>query len=411
MMWGLIRDAARLDIIDLNYSYSSEKLGVLKHLTAEELPKKGVVIRIASFSLHLLWALVHPRRKEKARPLRPVVFFATSLNQRESLSPVAKHVGDAFLVCTHVRPGPRLDCDQEYSLALAYLSSLPFLPLVLRRLWKARGYTRESFFFWFDEYWLSYGHYLSARLWLRRLAPRSVVTANDHTMTPRTFALAARDEGIPTIYLQHGAGSTRNPPLAFDYALLDGRDSLGKFEEAGPAGTKVFLIGKPRSDANHQEINNSGKVERIGICTNFVDPLPRVEELCGRLRQDFGMMEFTIRPHPRDQRGVWGDIAHRYSMTLSDPRVESPFEFLKSMDAIIAGDSSIHVEAALMNTYPLFFDYPLNRRDTHDFQSAGLIEYASDVGEICRKVGATLPTQTGGTVEGEAVCRHRGHSV
>ena len=73
-------------------------------------------------------------------------------------------------------------------------------------------------------------------------------------------------------------------------------------------------------------------------------------------------------------------------MALSDPRAESPFEFLKSMDAIIAGDSSIHVEAALMNTYPLFFDFSLKRRDSHDFQRSGLVEYVSDVEEICTRV-------------------------
>jgi hypothetical protein len=386
MMWRLLKEAAGLDILDLNYSYSSEKLGLLKDLPGEELPRKGLLIRIVSFSLHLLWALVCPKRKLKRRPVRPVVFFASSLNQRDSISPVAGHVRDSVLVCTHIRPGARLDCDEDYSLARAYLLSLPFLPLVIKEFWRSRGYSRKSFFFWFDEYWLSYGHYLSARLWLRKVAPRAVVTANDHTMIPRTFASAAKGEGIPTIYLQHAACSTKHPPLTFDYALLDGRDTLGKYDITGPSGAKVFLIGKPRFDANYRDVNDSRKAQAIGICTNGIDPIVRVEQLCDRLRQELAMLDFTIRPHPGDSRKVWGDLAKRYSMALSDWRVESPFEFLKSMDVIIAGDSSIHVEAALMNTYPLFFDFSEKRWDPYDFQRAGLIDYVSDVDEISSRV-------------------------
>ena len=39
-----------------------------------------------------------------------------------------------------------------------------------------------------------------------------------------------------------------------------------------------------------------------------------------------------------------------------------------------------------MNTYPLFYDFSLNRADSYDFQLNGLIEYNSEVEQICRRI-------------------------
>ncbi len=385
MLWRLIRETAGQDIFDLCYSYSSEELGYLRRLSREELPRKGLLIRLASFAAHLLWSLVAPKRRGSSRD-GVLVFFFTSRNQRESLVPVARHLPNALHLSLHLRPGARLEAHEELPLARAYLASLPFLPLLVRELWRARGYRRASFSFWLDEYWLSYGFFLSTRLWLRKERPRGVVVSNDHTGLPRTFTMAARAEGIPTFYLQHGAGSTRNPPLAFDFALLDGRDSLEKFQAAGPSQTRVFLVGKPKSDESFSQINGRSRARSIGICTNYGDPLPRLEELCRGLRRRFPELSFRIRPHPRDRRPLWRDLSQRLDMPLSDAGEESSFEFLQAVDVVIAGDSSIHVEAALMNVHPLFFDYSREGTDTHDFQEVGLVEILSEVEDICERV-------------------------
>ena len=73
-------------------------------------------------------------------------------------------------------------------------------------------------------------------------------------------------------------------------------------------------------------------------------------------------------------------------MGFSDSKIESAFELLNRVDAIIAGDSNILLEAALMNVFPIFYDFAQTQLDWYGFQRNGLVKYCSEPQEVCRRL-------------------------
>ena len=200
--------------------------------------------------------------------------------------------------------------------------------------------------------------------------------ANDHNFAHRTIILAARREKIPVIYIQHASVSDEFPPLSMDYALLDGLDAATIYDQAGKSETKVFLIGMAKADRFFKDINRGTDIKTVGICTNLFDPPQRVDELCKALASNSLGVDLIFRPHPRDQRKQkWLEMTEQYHIRVSDSQVEDSFDFLKGVDTILAGNSNIHLEAALMNVYPIYYDFALDRRvEKYTFVSKGLCE-------------------------------------
>jgi hypothetical protein len=383
-MLRLLFDTIQLDLFDLNYAYSSENFNMLS-LPQSALPRPGVLIRIGAFFWYFLKSCIFSFRVKTSHYYKKgcVIFAFTSKNQRDSLQPISKHIGDSILLemdfFTRFKPNTNV----RFPIGWVYFVAIVFFPLVIFKLLISRGYKRKSFRYAFGMYWLTYGHYMVSRLWLRWVCPRGVVVANDHTMPCRVFVSAAKAEGIVTFYVQHASVQERFPPLSFDYALLEGQDALHKYEYAGETNTKIYLIGIPKADSHYNHLNSHPTVTSIGICTNRLDPIPRIEQLCHELRLNFPELDMIIRPHPRDQRGgLWAEFADKYKLKLSNSTLQVSFDFLKQVDAVIAGNSNILLEAASLNVFPLFYDFLQEHRVAYGFQKNGLVEYLSAPEEI-----------------------------
>jgi hypothetical protein len=253
----------------------------------------------------------------------------------------------------------------------------------LYKYFRSQGLLRRSFHYGFDSYLLVYGFYIVSRLWLRNVKPAGVVVSNDHGVITRSFTLAAKHMGISTFYLPHASITEKFPPLMFDYAFLDGLDALCKYESCGPSKTKIFLIGIPKLDPYINQLNHRPVVSTIGVCTNKFDAFERVEELCKMLRKSFPDISLFLRPHPGDTRRMeWKGLAENFDIHYSDSRVETSFEFLKGVDVILAGESNILLEAALINVLPIYYDFPRTHMDWYGFQRQGLVEYVSEIEEV-----------------------------
>jgi hypothetical protein len=240
-MLKLLNEAIKLDIFDLNYAYASDKFALCSRETYDT-RRIGMAWRIASFLGHFFEKAVDVKCLfKRGRRTDGVLLFAVTKNQRGSLVLLAEKIESAYLAGGSSFVS--LDVEERFPLLLAYLFSLAFFPAVLFHFWKSDGYRRKTFHFIFDQYWLTYGYYLIANLWLSRLEPKALVVSNDHNMPNRVVLKLAREKRIPSVYIQHASVTEKFPPLAFDYALLEGLDALQKYESAGYSSkTKVFLV-------------------------------------------------------------------------------------------------------------------------------------------------------------------------
>ncbi|MBU1858302.1 MAG: hypothetical protein KKC28_15090 [Verrucomicrobia bacterium] len=410
---SLFREASKLDIFDLAYEFSSESLNTLSSgywMKVNGLPRKGATVRIGIYFRHFYKSLIEYWHRRRTTMLPGgFVFFALSKNEIDSLKPVSARMPTAYLTGSNEAPFP-------FPFVWAYTLSCAYLPLVVNHFLKAKGYKKKSFGYIFDHYWLSYGLYITARMWFQRQRPRAVVLANHLYTYHRVLYKAARDEHIPAFYLQHASIPAIISPLQSDYALLEGRVALSRLAHAGMTPVRIFLIGMPKFDAYLRHINVQARVHSIGVCTNDLGPLLRTEQLLAQIRQEFTILPLILRPHNADLRvSEWQDLAGKYGVEFSDSRLELSFDFLRRVDSVIAGDSGILLEAALMDVLPLYYDFTERKLDWYGFQHYGLVEYFSEPQQVCRCIEELSRNKPSVRAKAKLYCatvgtRHDGHS-
>lgn len=376
---SLIRDATSINVFDVNYLYGSEKFNILRltHLL-------GLKRRSATRSTILFLKATATNIGRLALPSRErgaggAVGCIGTQNQSNVIVPLLENLPEARLI---VRGGVEMATTirrDPFPTGAAYLLSLPFLPHIARAYWRADGYRHSSFRYGFREYWLCYGTYIVWRLILRRLRPSLVIVANDISFAYRSLALAARHERISSVYIQHASVTDDFPPLEFDYALLEGIDALDKYGSTTPTPCKIFVLGMVKArKRNLRRLTGSSGVLRVGVCTNMLDPLRRVETVCSHLRASKDRnLHVCLRPHPRTSSSDLVRLRHvceRNEMRVSDPAQEDFFEFASSIDVLVAGDSNVHLEAAMMDVYPLYYDFSGQNLDTYGFVHHGLVD-------------------------------------
>lgn len=379
--------AWNIDLFDLNFSFGSEKMCRFNlNAPPSILTKKGYFIRCVAFFLHLIKSFHFKKLKQSYIPSRAVLFFVGSKNQKDSLYPLVEKLDNIYFV------GDPMFASHNFSLHWAYIMAIPFIPLTILRFSQACKYQKESFRFWADYYCLTYGYYIVVRLWLIKLKPKAIVFSNDHNMENRVVMKVAKELGISTVYLQHASIDDAFPPLFFDYALLDGMDALKKYVSIGESQTKVFLIGTPKFDTFFQSVKKTNCLNSVAICTNGLDNIQQIEQLCLELRQRFPKFLFRLRPHVGEKQrwDKWIRLAKKYDLKFSDSTIELSFDFIKQCDALIVGDSNILLEAAMMDIIPLYYDSNKTHLDIYGFLSNGLTEYYSEPREVCNRLTELL---------------------
>lgn len=216
------------------------------------------------------------------------------------------------------------------------------------------------------------GWYESAIQQLEYYRPRSILFTNDHTPANRSKMIVAKRLGIKTGYVQHACVRNDFGELLVDYAFLDGQDSIDKYaKHNGKFTSEIHLVGMPRFAANLPLRKERRQIKVIGIAYNTIDSIREIETLVSKLSE----YEIIIRPHPKDSRHI-----KQSSVKLSDATTENAFQFINNIDALIAGESSIHVEAILLNVPSFLFDFNKQSkiRDLYGFEKNGLIKRYTD---------------------------------
>lgn len=211
---------------------------------------------------------------------------------------------------------------------------------------------------------------------LRQYRPEAIVISNDHYPFVRALSVAARQLGIPTVYLQHASVKDDFPPLICDLSLLDGPDALAKYQyENKRLESMVLLVGSPKYDGTCALVNKSTVIRRLGISYSLYDDPKLVDGLSRKLVERFPEWTITVRPHPRDMRAFPG-TGNTSKIHFSNALEESALEFLSQQDAIISSDSAVHLEAVLLNVNSIFFPITMlrpSRMDSYGFVKSNLV--------------------------------------
>lgn len=300
-----------------------------------------------------------------------------SKNNRDSLQFLEKALDDAIFLALNeasqtLGPYSRLSFHQAWRF-------WPRIPGLIKGLYPFFG---SKIWRYWDEFVKAVGMEEVALKTLQKHRPKALVFSNDHTPKMRAFLWVGKKLGIPTIYIQHASISEYFPPLNFDLNLLEGEDCLLKYQQCGPIPGKVELIGMPKFDRFFPLRNTSDTVEKIGLCANIFDDIHRVERVAAQLLDNFPKCQITFRPHPRDERRF--DLPAAMRRSRSDQ--EGIFEFLQHQDLIIAGDTSTHLEAILLNVSSIYYKFNDRYSDYYGYVKNGLVEKAQSVQDLIAKI-------------------------
>jgi len=380
---SILKYACKLDLLDACYIYSSKEMNYYSLLKNKGmLPKRrGILVRyliaikicFTTFFKHRVICSINLNQSN-------IFFPFDTKNQEAAVFPVIENL-------YAIQPIKVQGSSIDPSVFRSRIVSLCFLFHALACRKRANCYQKKMMSYFFDQYLLCYGHYFNASLFFRRQRPSAVLLANDHSMTARVIALAARDAGIMTIYIQHASVSENFPPLLYDYAFLDGKDALRKYLSQGRTQTKIFLAGIPKMDSLINEYRPLHSVDTIGIAINLLDDLRKVICVVKVLRSKFQEKIIVLRPHPAlgSDLDMLRDICANLDVLLSDPHEEDVGDFLTRITLLISGESNIHLEATLLNKVSIY--YPFGERlDHYGFLEERLIFESHHLKELITEI-------------------------
>ena len=223
-----------------------------------------------------------------------------------------------------------------------------------------------------DAAFKAMGLYESSIAFLKKHQPRCITFSNDHVLEARAMMLAAKALKVPTFYIQHACVRNDFPPLKFSCSFLEGQDALDKYSKSGKVEGQVKLVGVPRIEPYLPQRRKHTAINKIAVCSNLLDSITAIEEVIDVLKTTFPNLQLTYRPHPNDKREVNVDAA----VLMSNSKKVNPFEFLLGQDLVIAGNTSIHYEAAMLNVLSIAykFDKDGKTEDMYGFVRNGLVK-------------------------------------
>ena len=305
----------------------------------------------------------------------PILFLANTKNNARALRPIYNSISDEANFID--------DPDEPYYFPLhriyadSWLFSYKSIWLYLNSNARERAVIRR----FFETFFTTIGLMKQAKRLLTHFSPRMVVMANDHSVIQKCFITLAGENSTDTMYLQHCSVTERFPALQFTYSFLDGEESWDKYRNIGETKGTIYVSGSPRFDCLAEYKREKTESNKLGLAINEEDNEELVKNLCLRLHES-GIEEIVLRPHPRQtlHETAWYKA---HNIEISDSKTENPFEYLGRIKMLIASESGIHLDAAMMGVYSIC--YSLTGRKAIDWYSYiknGLVPNAETTEEL-----------------------------
>ena len=282
-----------------------------------------------------------------------ITFFVLSKNNFDALKPIYN-----ILKSQSILLGINKRYNTEVILAPLFIPlflSWFYVPKFFFFYYKATSEERKILTAFFPDILLSLAYHPFCKIYLRLISPKSIVFTNDHRLYTRILVDIAEKKGIKCFLCQHASVTEISPKIFSSYALLEGRHAKEKYLNVGSDEKKIKLIGIPKLDKYLKYINNN-KLKTLGICTTLSMNKETIINMIHFLRNLFPDLKLIFRAHPRENvQEKYKEIVNLDGLEISNSKIIDAFSFLKKVDAIISGNSSILLEAALLNVFPIYY--------------------------------------------------------
>lgn len=305
-------------------------------------------------------------------PTAPVLIYASTLNNMRAVQPVVDNLKSENVLWGYKSnsiPFSRIYLKSIFNLKLfqKFYSSSPATEKALIRTFYETFMTTTGCYLVMDEILEKNPHV------------RVILFANDHSVINRCMIELAEKRGIKTVYVQHASVTEKFPPLNFTYSFLDGKDSYNKYHAVGNMRGNVFISGSPRFDVI-SNFRNKEKIYDVGIAMNMMDDVEKVLNLCRYLAMHYSR-KIIVRPHPRMKLNA--TFFEKEGFEVSYPNGESSFDFLAKVKIMIANESGIHLDAALIEVPSVLYNFSGKEiLDWYSFLKNGLMPICHSQEEV-----------------------------
>lgn len=343
----------------------------------------------AFFSLlrHAFKADSHRDGKQKTLKRFKYLIYVETINQKNAIIDVFNQAekNDFLFIVNNSIEVPNFD-NSQFPNKKAFLKALWYLPKAYCISQKYRASLKGR---------ISGGHILvnlalfmaSAALfeeYFKETQCDKVILTNDHNLQPLALLYAAKKAGIKSYYIQHASVSEAFPKLLPDVALLEGNQAVDTYKIIGNLSRKQELVGIARMDGLLGYKNEICKTDRVvGLCLKPYYSEALIRELILNIRRSEAVSKIILRPHPGNNADFYAFLKG-FNIEISNAKLERPHEFIKQLDVMISGESSIILEAALMKVKTLYIDDKVAQFDLYGFVKNGVTEALPSVIDLAK---------------------------
>ena len=358
LMRTKFKNVLRFDPFLCSQEYTSEKLNLIEAAgcMVHALPKKGLLVRLASF-INAFYRLSFQNIKKISPSTSYHILVANNDNELKVLKPIADSFSKDEILWLGLSARKLSGRYLTYHPISGYLLGILFIPLVLAKIVCASDREKSVAPYIFDQLLYAVGFLIPFELLLNKIDVKGVYVSNHNAPLSALLLELCADEDIKTTYIEHTVIVSRWPEIKCDNFLLSGKFSKFNLDmvNMNRQNYSVALIGSPKNDGLIIKKNNIN-IRAIGIGINVADDIQKVVQLVRDLNESLPNMQLYLRPHPSMKLHVMIiRICAELGVHLSPPATQSLNKFFNLIDVLVVNDSGLYFEAGYAGVVPLKF--------------------------------------------------------
>ena len=123
----------------------------------------------------------------------------------------------------------------------------------------------------------------------------------------------------------------------------------------------------------------------VGICLKPYYSIELIESLILAIKNSPIVKKIILRPHPGNTQDFYEKLKP-FNISISNARVERPHEFIKQLDVMISGESSIILEATLTKIKTLYIDDKIAEFDLYGFVKNGITTFTKNNDDLVNAI-------------------------